>query len=331
MLAGGKPDIFADLSACSFCEEDGEALVSAVTEFSELARAAGDSTFNVNTFTADLPVVSGPPAHSPPASIESEEEWTGPPHPFCPPVTRTFADFIESTGIALVPDEPALSMNLLSAVEEPERVMDYKPATYATSDDDDEDDSVALPRPRYGCGNGIPRFARSLLTSSLVCALFIICATAAPHAVAGVGGADARTRTAPPVGGATWTASAVPATEASTTDVVRDMPCAIPPRRHRREQRRQGLYMAPMPWHPGPPPPAELFEDGPPLSPASSSDDEAPPSGSTWQHPGAVQPPVIENSSTSSTNDSSPAPGAGNCFTVTLLRAGQPAPKTPGG
>ncbi|KAK3268649.1 hypothetical protein CYMTET_22857 [Cymbomonas tetramitiformis] len=27
MLAGGKPDIFADLSACSFCEEDGEALV----------------------------------------------------------------------------------------------------------------------------------------------------------------------------------------------------------------------------------------------------------------------------------------------------------------
>ncbi|KAK3263441.1 hypothetical protein CYMTET_27751 [Cymbomonas tetramitiformis] len=331
MLAGGKPDIFADLSACSFCEEDGEALVSAVTEFSELARAAGDPTFNVNTFTADLPVVSGPPAHSPPASVKSEEEWTGPPHPFCPPVTRTFADFIESTGIALVPDEPAPSMNLLSAVEEPERVMDYKPATCATSDDDDEDDSVALPRPRYGCGNGIPRFARSLLTSSLVCALFIICATAAPHAVAGVGGADARTCTAPPVGGATWTASAVPATEASTTDVVRDMPCAIPPRRHRREQRRQGLYMAPMPWHPGPPPPAELFEDGPLLSPASSSDDEAPPSGSTWQHPGAVQPPVIENSSISSTNDSSPAPGAGNCFTVTLLRAGQPAPKTPSG
>ncbi|KAK3233516.1 hypothetical protein CYMTET_56202 [Cymbomonas tetramitiformis] len=90
------------------------------------------------------------------ASVESEEEWTGPPDPFCPPVTRTFADFIENTGIALVPDEPAPSMNLLSAVEEPERVMDYKPATYSTSDDDDEDDSVALPRPRYGCGSGIP-------------------------------------------------------------------------------------------------------------------------------------------------------------------------------
>ncbi|KAK3268648.1 hypothetical protein CYMTET_22856 [Cymbomonas tetramitiformis] len=147
-------------------------------------------------------------------------------------------------------------MNLLSAVEGPERMMDYKPATYTTSDYDDEDDSVALPRPRYGCGNGIPRFARSLLTSSLVCALFIICATAAPHAVAGVGGADARTCTAPPVGGATWTASAVPATEASPNDVVRDAPCAIPPRLHRRGQRRQGLYMAPVPWHPGPPPPA---------------------------------------------------------------------------
>ncbi|KAK3246593.1 hypothetical protein CYMTET_43877 [Cymbomonas tetramitiformis] len=89
--------------------------------------------------------------------------------------------------------------------------------------------------------------------------------------------------------------------------------------------------MAPMPWHPGPPPPAELFVDGPPLSPASSSDDEAPPSGSTWQHPGTVQPPVIENPSIPSTNDSSTAPGAGNCFTVTLLRAGQTAPKTTSG
>ncbi|KAK3239854.1 hypothetical protein CYMTET_50250 [Cymbomonas tetramitiformis] len=331
MLAGGKPEVFTDLSACSFCEEDGEVLVSAVAEFSEMAHAAGASTFNINTFTADLPVVSEPTAHSPPASVESEEEWTGPPNPFCPPVTRTFADFIESTGIALVPDEPAPSMNLLSAVEGPERVIDYKPATYATGDGDDEDASVTPPRPRYGCGNGIPRFARSLLTSSLVCALFIICATAAPHAVAGVGGAGARTCTGPPVGGATSTGSAVPAAEASPTDVVRDMPCAIPPRRQRREQRRQGLYMAPMPWHPGPPPPAELFVDGPPLSPASSSDDEAPPSGSTWQHPGAVQPPVIENSSISSTNDSSPAPGAGNCFTVTLLRAGQTAPKTTSG
>ncbi|KAK3285357.1 hypothetical protein CYMTET_7028 [Cymbomonas tetramitiformis] len=331
MLAGGKPEVFTDLSACSFCEEGGEVLVSAVAEFSEMAHAAGASTFNINTFTADMPVVSEPPAHSPPASVESEDDWTGPPNPFCPPVTRTFADFIEGTGVALVPDEPAPSMNLLSAVGEPERVIDYEPATCATSDDDDEGDSVTLPRPRYGCGNGIPRFARSLLTSSLVCALFVICAAAAPHAVTGVGGADARTCTASPVGGATWTTSAVPATEASPTDMVHGVPCAIPPRRQRREQRRQGLYMAPMPWHPGPPPPAELFVDGPPLSPASSSDDEAPPSGGTWQHPGAVQPPVIENSSISSTNDSSPAPGAGNCFTVKLLRAGQTAPKTTSG
>ncbi|KAK3264544.1 hypothetical protein CYMTET_26725 [Cymbomonas tetramitiformis] len=194
MLAGGKPEVFTDLSACSFCEEDGEVLVSAVAEFSEMAHAAGASTFNVNTFTADLPVVSEPAAHSPPASVESEEEWTGPPNPFCPPVTRTFADFIESTGIALgAPDEPAASMNLLSAVETPERVIDYKPAAYAACGDDDKGASVAPPRPRYGCGNGIPRFARSLLTSSLVCALFMICATAAPHAVAGVGGAAPKT------------------------------------------------------------------------------------------------------------------------------------------
>ncbi|KAK3236124.1 hypothetical protein CYMTET_53730 [Cymbomonas tetramitiformis] len=46
VLAGGKPEIFTDLSACSFCEMDGEVLVSAVTEFSELARTAGETTFN---------------------------------------------------------------------------------------------------------------------------------------------------------------------------------------------------------------------------------------------------------------------------------------------
>ncbi|KAK3263736.1 hypothetical protein CYMTET_27469 [Cymbomonas tetramitiformis] len=225
MLAGGKPDIFADLSACSFCEEDGEALVSAVTEFSELARTAGASTFSVNTFTADMPVVSGPVTHSPPASVESDEEWTGPPNPFCPPVTRTFADFIENTGIALgAPGEPPVSMNLLSAVEAPESVMGYEPASCVTSDDDDEHSSVALPQPRYGCGRGIPGFGGSLLTSSLVGALFVICAAAAPHTISGVGGADARACTAPPVGGAAWTASAVPTAATSPPAPFRDDP-----------------------------------------------------------------------------------------------------------
>ncbi|KAK3262686.1 hypothetical protein CYMTET_28470 [Cymbomonas tetramitiformis] len=84
--------------------------------------------------------------------------------------------------------------------------------------------------------------------------------------------------------------------------------------------RRQGLYMAPVPWHPGPPPPAMLFEDGPPLSPASSSDDEAPPSGSTWQHPGAVQPPVIDESATPT-----PSNSLANDFPVTdTLHFGRP-------
>ncbi|KAK3249812.1 hypothetical protein CYMTET_40776 [Cymbomonas tetramitiformis] len=98
------------------------------------------------------------------------------------------------------------------------------------------------------------------------------------------------------------------------------VPCAVPPRLHRRVQRQQGLYMAPVPWHPGPPPPAMLFEDGPPLSPASSSDDEAPPSGSTWQHPGAVQPPVIDESATPT-----PSNSLANDFPVTdTLHFGRP-------
>ncbi|KAK3238878.1 hypothetical protein CYMTET_51147 [Cymbomonas tetramitiformis] len=326
-----------NLSACSFCEEGGEVLVSAVTEFSEMARTAGASTFNINTFTADLPVVSEPTAHSPPASVESEEGWTGPPNPFCPPVTRTFADFIESTGIAFgAPDEPAASMNLLSAVEAPERVMDYKPATYATSDDDDEDASVAPPRPRYGCGDAIPGFGRSLLTSSLVCALFVICATAAPHTVADVGGAGARTCTAPPVGGATWTASAVPTTGTSPTAMVRDdlgdavggaSTAAIPPHRQARyRELRQGFHtlrnVPRPPWLYDPDP--DYVPPSPPYPPPPySSDDEEPSSGD--------HAAVIEDSTISSKNNLPPAPEAGNYFTLTLLRAGSPAPQTPSG
>ncbi|KAK3272079.1 hypothetical protein CYMTET_19601 [Cymbomonas tetramitiformis] len=317
--------------------EDGEALVSAVTEFSEMARAAGASTFNVNTFTADLTEVSEPHAHSPPASVESGEEWTGPPNPFCPPVTRTFADFIESAGIALeASDEPTPNMNLLSTINDPGHMMNYEAAAYATSDDDEEAASVALPQPRYGCGSGIPRFGRSLLTSSLMCALFVICATAAPHAVAGVGGADARTCTAPPVGGATLTASAVPTTGTSPTAMLRTdlgdavggaSTAAIPPHRQTRyRELRQGFHT--LRSVPRPPwlydPDLDLVPPSPPYPPPPySSDDEEPSSGD--------HAAVIEDSAISSTNDLPPAPRAGNYFTLTLLRAGPPVPQISSG
>ncbi|KAK3242292.1 hypothetical protein CYMTET_48012 [Cymbomonas tetramitiformis] len=336
MLAGGRPDIFADLSACSFCEEEGEALVSAVTEFSELARTAGASTFNVNTFTANMPVVSEPATHSPPASVESDEEWTGPPNPFCPPVTRTFADFIESTGIALgAPDGPPVSMNMLSAVEAPEGVVGYEPATYATGDDGDEDASVKPAQPRYGCGRGIPDFGKSFLTSSLVCALLVICAAAAPHTVSGVGGADARACTAPPVGGAALTASAVPTTATAPPAPFHGMsgdavggavPDAIPPRRQARyRELRQGfrfygfLPLPPELVDPDPPIPSS-----PPYSPPPySSVDEAPGSGDSATETG--------DSLISSTHDLPPAPEAVNYCTLTLLRAGRPVPGPSGG
>ncbi|KAK3252878.1 hypothetical protein CYMTET_37839 [Cymbomonas tetramitiformis] len=239
-----------------------------------------------------MPVVLRTITNSPPASVESDEEWSGPPNPFCPPVTRTFADFIESTGVALgAPDELAPGINLLSAVEAPEHMVSYEPATGDTSDDDDEDASVALPRPRYGCGGGIPGFGRSLLTSSLVCALFVICTAAAPHAVSGVGGADARTCTAPPVGDATWAASTVPTTGTSPTAMLRDdlgdavggaSTVAIPPRRHARyRELRQGFRtLRNVPRLP------ELYDPDPPVPPSPpyppppySSDDEEPSSG----------------------------------------------------
>ncbi|KAK3232827.1 hypothetical protein CYMTET_56851 [Cymbomonas tetramitiformis] len=305
MLAGGKPDIFVDLSACSFCEEGGEALVSAVTEFSDRV------------------------AHSPPASVGSDEEWTGPPNPFCPPVTRTFADFIESTGIALgAPDEPPVGMNLLSAVDAPGGVVGYEPAAYISGDDgDDGDASAAPPRPRYGCGRGIPGFGGSFLTSSLVCALFVICATAAPHTVSGVGGADAHACTTPPVGGAAWAASAVPTATTSPPAPSHDnlgdavggaVPSAIPPRRHARYRAlRQGFRS-----HGTLPLPPELVDPDPPVPPSPpyppppySSDDEAPTSGDSAAE--------IEHSSIPSTHDFPPAPGAGNYLNLTLLRAGR--------
>ncbi|KAK3237393.1 hypothetical protein CYMTET_52530 [Cymbomonas tetramitiformis] len=67
VLAGGKPDIVADISACSFCEEGGEALVYAIKEYTDLARHVDTDTLNINTFTADVPTASAAPiAAAPP-------------------------------------------------------------------------------------------------------------------------------------------------------------------------------------------------------------------------------------------------------------------------
>ncbi|KAK3279243.1 hypothetical protein CYMTET_12863 [Cymbomonas tetramitiformis] len=104
-LAGGKPDTVADISACSFCEEDGDALVSAIDEYTDMTRHVDTGALHINTFTADVPVVSEPAKHC-------------------------FSRRVET------PDEPPVAMNMLSAIEEPESY--YEPETYATSDSDDE-------------------------------------------------------------------------------------------------------------------------------------------------------------------------------------------------
>ncbi|KAK3279404.1 hypothetical protein CYMTET_4370 [Cymbomonas tetramitiformis] len=226
-------------------------------------------------------------------------------------------------------------MNLLSAVGATEGVMGYEPATYIASDDDDEDASVALPQPRYDCGRGIPGFGGSLLTSSLMCAFLMICATAAPHTVTGVGGADARACAAPPVGGAAWAASTVPTAGTSPPALFHGdlgdavdgaRPDAIPPRRQARYRAlRQGFRS-----HGFLPLPPELVDPDPPLPssppyspPPYSSEDEAPSSGDSAA--------VIEDSSISSTHDLPPAQEAGNYRTLTLLRAGRPVPGTSSG
>ncbi|KAK3280769.1 hypothetical protein CYMTET_11412 [Cymbomonas tetramitiformis] len=67
VLTGGNPDIIADISACSFCEDDGECLVSAIDEYTDIARHAGTDALNINTFTVDIPVVSAAAKKASPA------------------------------------------------------------------------------------------------------------------------------------------------------------------------------------------------------------------------------------------------------------------------
>ncbi|KAK3287267.1 hypothetical protein CYMTET_5214 [Cymbomonas tetramitiformis] len=188
--------------------------VRRVDEYTDIARHADTAALNVNIFTADMPAVSAAAEPSPTVSVSSGEERTGPPdsHPFMPPpVARTFADFIGSTGFTVeAPDtEPHIGMNMLSTVDQPADSNGY-----ATEDTDDEDTAPAQPPTRHGCGMPVPDFGRSFLTTSFVCALFIECAAAASLTASGVSGAIEHVCTAPPVGGAGWSA---PAATMSTT------------------------------------------------------------------------------------------------------------------
>ncbi|KAK3236578.1 hypothetical protein CYMTET_53292 [Cymbomonas tetramitiformis] len=109
VLAGGKPDIVTDISACSFCEAESECLVSAVDEYIDMAQQSDGVVMNINTFTARVgepqPVVASPQRSTPATSVASEDiEWTGPQpsHPLMPhPITRTFADFISAMGFTV--------------------------------------------------------------------------------------------------------------------------------------------------------------------------------------------------------------------------------------
>ncbi|KAK3258191.1 hypothetical protein CYMTET_32752 [Cymbomonas tetramitiformis] len=132
ILAGGKPDIVADLSACSLCEDDGERLVSAIDRrvhrHCEECRQRVKDALHINTFTArndmSLPVVPAATRPSTAASVELRGGVDGSArlHPFMPqPVTRTFADFIGGTGftVGTSDSEPHANMNMISAVAQP--------------------------------------------------------------------------------------------------------------------------------------------------------------------------------------------------------------------
>ncbi|KAK3263949.1 hypothetical protein CYMTET_27279 [Cymbomonas tetramitiformis] len=84
---------------------------------------------------------------------------------------------------------------MLSAVDQPESGNGY-----AADDTDDEDVAPTQPHTKIGCGAPVTGFGRSFLTASLVCALFVVCAAAAPLTASDVGGAGAHVCTAPTVG-----------------------------------------------------------------------------------------------------------------------------------
>ncbi|KAK3272827.1 hypothetical protein CYMTET_18894 [Cymbomonas tetramitiformis] len=180
ILASGRPDIVADLSAaCSVCEDDGECLVSAIDEYTDIVRSADTDALHINIFNArnDMPLQMVPAATrpSPVTSVSSGEEWTGPPdyHPFIPQhVTRTFADFVGGTGfftVEVFDSEPHANMNTMSAVAQPAHSDGYATST------DEEDVALSQPPPRLGCCMPVPVFGRSLLTSPFVCVRHSLC------------------------------------------------------------------------------------------------------------------------------------------------------------
>ncbi|KAK3251157.1 hypothetical protein CYMTET_18995 [Cymbomonas tetramitiformis] len=124
-------------------------------------------------------------------------------------------DVISGTGFTAVEapgPEPYVHMNMLSAVDRP-----GSGDGCATDETGDEGVAPMQPPTRLGCGAPVTGFGRSFIASSLMCARFVMCTTAAPLTASGVGGAGAHVCTAPTVGGAGWAAPAAA------------MPAALPP------------------------------------------------------------------------------------------------------
>ncbi|KAK3276015.1 hypothetical protein CYMTET_15887 [Cymbomonas tetramitiformis] len=292
-------------------------MIPGIDEYTDMARQVDTGVLNVDTFTADVPVVSEAVKHSPAASVSSGEDRTGPPdtHPFIPPpvITRSVADFIASKGFTVeapgggANDEPPADMNMLSATQLPESATGY-----STSDSGDEgyppeQPPASQPPTKFDCGRPIPGLGRSLLTFILT----------------------------PPVGGAGRAAPAAPITttlppdgspiECSPLDGL--SPDAIPPRRHGKHRTRQAFWLAPwagyIPTH-LPPPPLPGAPPSPDYSEGPTTDDDE-------EEPASSHMPTSPGPSICSTNDSPPAPETDMLYTVTLLRAGRAVQQTSSG
>ncbi|KAK3278723.1 hypothetical protein CYMTET_13354 [Cymbomonas tetramitiformis] len=129
ILAGGKPEMISDLSACPFCINDDECIMpAAVSEYTQYVKApeaqmgfsvggASEGDVHMGTFDARVtaPLAAPPPPAEPGAGTESDDSdsnsdiFLPPPHPFMPQeVSPTFADTLAGTGlsVSIAPPEP---------------------------------------------------------------------------------------------------------------------------------------------------------------------------------------------------------------------------------
>ncbi|KAK3281761.1 hypothetical protein CYMTET_10471 [Cymbomonas tetramitiformis] len=342
LLARGKPEMLDGVSACAFGlepERQNGALQDFLPYCQPVTHMGG---FTVGGVASGISAAActhvredARPA-PPPAAIthvypdESDASDDGVVLPVDPMYAHEpdlcFADRIaQMGGLSITAEGKDLAMRYMHAESETDSYDSDVDESAAGCDPADSEDAVRQPpAPRQRCGTPPWGFGRSSAIVVMVCALFCVCATAAPLSAATLDEACAPGRTGLEVGGATEaTTSTSPLTFTALTCCEAGLgtaaPAAVPPRRHGRHRARQGLHNANIglyvPVHPPPPP---LLWDAPPspdYSPGPTTHEEE---GEGPSHGDRD----FSDFFCDSTNDSITASATSIYGTMTVMRAG---------